>query len=79
MSERAAGQLARRIERYWRRRGRRVRVWLEPSTAIEHDGGAYVLRSDMIDGLPRARERSVARRGDACSSTTEAADGATGA
>ncbi len=53
LNERAAGQLARRIEHYWRQRGQAVRVWLERCPGMDDAGGPYVVRSDMIDGLPR--------------------------
>ncbi|MCW5697182.1 MAG: hypothetical protein KIS96_10695 [Bauldia sp.] len=56
MNERAAERLARRIERYWRQRGRKVRVWLEPCPGLADTGGAFVVRSDMVDGRPRNRE-----------------------
>lgn len=44
-----AGKLARRIERFWAERGERVSTWLEPCGF----GPGYVVRSDMLNGLPR--------------------------
>lgn len=48
-----ASALVRKIESYWRGRGREVRVWIEPISGIDSDGTVYQVRSDMLNGLPR--------------------------
>ena len=43
-----ARRLAQKIETYWAVRGQRVR------TTVDREFGGYVIRSDMVDGFPRA-------------------------
>ena len=54
--------LARTIQRKWREKGCEVKVWVEPLTDMtaisrlaiaKRDEPLYVVRSDMVNGLPR--------------------------
>ncbi len=46
-----AHELAGRIDEYWKQRGRVVEVSVEYQSASQ--GGCYVVRSDLFNGLPR--------------------------
>ncbi len=51
-----AEKLARRIREYWQRRGRIVRVWIEPGEVYSNvlrSGTWWTVRSDMINGWPK--------------------------
>ncbi len=48
----------RKITRHWRKRGHPgVNVWVEPVYSLAEPGdprhGAYQVRSDMVNGMPR--------------------------
>ena len=48
-----AAKLAGRIEHYWAAHGKSVTVWTERMTGLSI-ADAYVVRSDMVGGEPRA-------------------------
>lgn len=55
-TQEGAEELARRVERYWRDRGYRVRAWTERVGTFEpllRTSGWYVVRSDLVNGWPR--------------------------
>lgn len=49
-----AFDLARQIEDYWAKQGKRIRTRVEPFGRDNH-GGNYSIRSDMLAGSPRPR------------------------
>lgn len=58
LTEGGADDLARRIERYWRDRGKEVAAWVDElhcKTPERERGRYYIVRSDMRDGLPCGR------------------------
>ena len=50
MTESNAGDLARRIEEFWREKGGAVIAWIESDFAKGHH--LYCVRSNMLNGLP---------------------------
>jgi hypothetical protein len=56
-TEAGAGRLARKVERYWRKRGHPgVNVWVEPVFPDDPDCDVFQVRSDLVGGLPRAAD-----------------------
>ena len=56
LTEPTAPTLVARIRAYWERRGKSVNVWSERRNAHDRPtdrDGVWVVRSDMVDGLPR--------------------------
>jgi hypothetical protein len=50
-----AEKLAKTITKFWRKKGERVSVWIEPFGFTRPDGKTatlYSVRSDLIDGRP---------------------------
>ena len=63
--------LANAIMRYWRKHGETVRAWIEPindsvvvarlnALAKRPDDELYVVRSDLVNGLPRKKAMAKA-------------------
>ena len=52
------------IHDYWARQGYDVRLWVEPIQAIRaiahHTGGAWAVRSDLVNGFPRRKLAAAA-------------------
>lgn len=59
LTEKGANRLAERIKGHWRVRGHDVKVWTEimdkslGADQVASGHAVYVVRSDMINGLPR--------------------------
>lgn len=53
-SEKGAREVKAQIEDYWRQRGYEVQVYIEKKGFVPTLRGAHwVVRSDLVDGLPR--------------------------
>jgi hypothetical protein len=55
MTKGTATMLARRIEGYWRKRGKSVTCWTEvlEGERLDGRGSVHVVRSNMVGGMPR--------------------------
>ena len=51
LAEEGAQLLARRIERFWAAKGKKVSCWVEHSTGPE-SGRHFAVRSDLLNGTP---------------------------
>lgn len=48
-----AQYLADRIRAHWAEQGKFVRVWTEKTVPLSASCSTYIVRSDMINGVPR--------------------------
>jgi len=61
-----ATRLANKIRRFWRAKGHSVLVWVEEVPAgtshrdFAHRDGVYQVRSNLVNGLPRAAAIKIA-------------------
>lgn len=56
MLESEANELERRIREYWEKAGFKVKTRIENSSRVNAKT-AFVIRSDMVNGLPRVAEK----------------------
>lgn len=61
-TRKGAEALKAKIEAYWQEKGRPVQVWIEPrGFAVSLRGSHYVVRSDLVGGLPTASPQQIER------------------